>query len=239
MIKAKQTTKTRARNTEDKEAKRQQILLACLDLYQTQSIQQISMDKIAKKADLAKGTLYLYFQTKEEVFLYLLTSQFQNWLKFVKQNFSKITQPISASDFAGALTASLNHSPTLPRLLSILHLVLEENLSAPTIKSFKLEMKALLVELSEIIAFKTPALNSNNSLSFLLRLHSVVVGLYQTSLPDPRFNKLLSEVLSDPELEIFKLDFSKELTTTVTLILQGIEGNETAAEKPFHLYKNY
>ena len=51
----------------DKEEKKCAIAKASIDLFCEKGIQQTSMDEIAKSAEVAKGTIYLYFKNKEEI----------------------------------------------------------------------------------------------------------------------------------------------------------------------------
>jgi len=59
--------KQRATNSEDKLAKRQVILTAALQIFKRTSYNEVTMSAIADKTKLAKGTLFLYFPTKEEL----------------------------------------------------------------------------------------------------------------------------------------------------------------------------
>jgi AcrR family transcriptional regulator len=58
---------------EIKEHKKQAIADAAKELFSKYGYKTVSMDKIAVKSEVAKGTLYLYFKDKEELFLYLFT----------------------------------------------------------------------------------------------------------------------------------------------------------------------
>lgn len=51
----------------DKEEKKCAIAKASIDLFCEKGIQQTSIDEIAKSAEVAKGTIYLYFKNKEEI----------------------------------------------------------------------------------------------------------------------------------------------------------------------------
>ncbi|MEP7233965.1 MAG: TetR/AcrR family transcriptional regulator [Ignavibacteriota bacterium] len=55
------------RKEREKEARRTLILEATERVFQTKGIQQATMDDIAKEAELAKGTIYLYYRNKEEL----------------------------------------------------------------------------------------------------------------------------------------------------------------------------
>lgn len=55
-----------------KEQKRKAIADTAKELFSNYGYKMVSMDKIAQKSDVAKGTLYLYFNDKKELFDYLL-----------------------------------------------------------------------------------------------------------------------------------------------------------------------
>ncbi|NLI78035.1 MAG: TetR/AcrR family transcriptional regulator [Candidatus Riflebacteria bacterium] len=48
--------------------KREKILAAAIDCFSTQSFQDVKLDRVAEQAKVAKGTIYLYFQSKEDLF---------------------------------------------------------------------------------------------------------------------------------------------------------------------------
>ncbi len=50
-----------------KEARKEQILMAALELFGSKGYQTTSISEIAKKAELSKGLLYNYFESKEEL----------------------------------------------------------------------------------------------------------------------------------------------------------------------------
>ena len=62
----------------DKEAMRQRILKAALQTFGTQGFHAAKMADIATAAGLAKGTLYLYFKSKEALTTALVKWIFQN-----------------------------------------------------------------------------------------------------------------------------------------------------------------
>jgi len=55
-------------------------------VFRANGFQRISMDKIAEKADLSKGTLYLYFKNKEEIIVELITRNFEKLLNLTREN---------------------------------------------------------------------------------------------------------------------------------------------------------
>lgn len=60
------------RREREKEARRTAILDAAREVFFRKGLLAATMDEIAQRAELSKGTLYLYFRTKEEIYVSLL-----------------------------------------------------------------------------------------------------------------------------------------------------------------------
>ncbi|MFC5069125.1 TetR/AcrR family transcriptional regulator [Flaviflagellibacter deserti] len=74
-----QVTKTarkpgRALTPEERQTKTQQLLDAALDVFLERGFEAARLDEVAKRAGVAKGTLYLYFASKEALFEDLIRS---------------------------------------------------------------------------------------------------------------------------------------------------------------------
>jgi AcrR family transcriptional regulator len=60
------------RREREEQARLTEILRAAEAVFAEQGYHQARMDDIAEKAELAKGTLYYYFKSKDEIFLHIL-----------------------------------------------------------------------------------------------------------------------------------------------------------------------
>ena len=60
-------------NNSDQRAKRERILAAALKLFAHEPYQAVTMDRVAAAAGVAKGTLYLYFPSKDALYLGILS----------------------------------------------------------------------------------------------------------------------------------------------------------------------
>src|SRR6202166_666647 len=58
---------------DEQAAKRQRILAAALKLFAHEPYQAVTMDRVAAEAGVAKGTLYLYFPSKDALYLGVLS----------------------------------------------------------------------------------------------------------------------------------------------------------------------
>jgi len=63
---------TRARRAREKEERRQSILRAAREALVEEGFYRITMDGIAERAEVSKGTVYLYFESKENLLALLL-----------------------------------------------------------------------------------------------------------------------------------------------------------------------
>ena len=82
----------RARTDEQKSLRRQSILDAAESLFREGGFEAFSMAKLAKLTGVVKGTLYLYFETREEVFLVL-------YIKIRYIRFGKISMRMERGPF--------------------------------------------------------------------------------------------------------------------------------------------
>src|SRR5215471_8716970 len=56
-----------SRRERKKEAARAQIIANAVELFSTHGIDAVTVDQIAEAADVGKGTVYNYFQAKEDI----------------------------------------------------------------------------------------------------------------------------------------------------------------------------
>src|SRR5579871_5742869 len=67
-------TPVRKRRVASAEARRTEILTAALDEFTARGFEGARLDDVAKRAGVAKGTIYLYFADKETLFQELVRS---------------------------------------------------------------------------------------------------------------------------------------------------------------------
>jgi TetR/AcrR family transcriptional regulator len=63
---------TRARRKREKEERRQSILRAASEVFFENGFHQATVETVAERAEVSKGTVYLYFESKETILAHLL-----------------------------------------------------------------------------------------------------------------------------------------------------------------------
>ena len=139
--------KDRARSSEDKQLRRASILKVTLELWRETDYGSVTMSSVAQRADLAKGTLYLYFPTKEELFLALLDSLLERWFEQVSAKLERV----DSAQLAEILVRSLEGFEDMVRLLSILSSVLENNSSQAAVLEFKTHLASQSLGTGQIL----------------------------------------------------------------------------------------
>lgn len=207
----------RAMRDEDKQRRREAIQAAALALFARQPYESISMSGIARACGLAKGTLYLYFRTREELFLALLGAALRDWAAAVQAGLAD-EGPLTPETLSARLLASLEPRPQLLRLLAILHTVLERNLGLEAARAFKLELLELASAIGARLEQRLPGLAPGEGLRLLLRVHALIIGLQQQAEPSP----VMAEILAEPALAPLRVDFRTDFEISLLALLRGL-----------------
>ena len=129
----------RAVSAADKTARREAILAAADAHFRAVGFEKFSMEVLSKELDVARGTLYRYFSTREELLLNLYQRQQQ---QFVSKLIDATATAISDEAFLRAWYELSLADPTLIALRLRLTNVIEHNVDP----SFLLETKRAMSE---------------------------------------------------------------------------------------------
>jgi AcrR family transcriptional regulator len=84
------------RKGREKEARKEEIIRAAQNVFNSKGLQEATMDEIADVAELSKGTLYLYFKSKEDLYIEFimiglrhLRSRFEDVIKLDEPSIKK------------------------------------------------------------------------------------------------------------------------------------------------------
>lgn len=110
----------RARTPEDKERRRQLLLQAALIEFYEKGYSAARMDDIAKRADLTKGTLYLYYESKEVLFKALIQSLVEPTLARVQMITSQSHSLESAMQGMALFMPQVLRESHMPKLMKVL-----------------------------------------------------------------------------------------------------------------------
>jgi AcrR family transcriptional regulator len=219
MIDTKKNLRQRAIRDEQKLERRQAILETTWQLFMHTSYEEVTIAAIAKASGLAKGTVFLYFKTKEELFLSIQEQQLAAWFDEVDIRLEEASGNCTVSQVVSIICNTLIHRTGLTRLLAILHITLEHNVDYDTALRFKHMLLRHLLQTGTLLEQCLPFLTQNEGIQLLLRSHALVIGLQHLSDPAP----IIKDVLQEPDLQIFEIDFAREFSDSLESMLYGLE----------------
>jgi AcrR family transcriptional regulator len=207
----------RARSADAKDARRQAILAAATALFDRAGYGGVTMADIARRCRLAKGTVFLYFPTREAVFLDLLDGLLAEWLDELHATVSQDDAAWTADQFAGAITGTLGARPALRRLIPLCHGILERNVDEERLTAFKQRLLRRLFGTGAVLELKLSLARRGDGVRLLLFAWALIIGLGAQAEPAGA----LARVLARPEFEPLRPDFACDLRTALTILANG------------------
>jgi len=133
----------RARSASEKADRRDRILDAADRLVREQGMQKMTMNALAKAAGVAKGTLYLYFETKEEVLLALFLEANTRFSQALR---NQLEPGMSDQAFCALYWSILKSDPQLFLYNAQLGSLIERKVSTQALISAKRTLRSLFGE---------------------------------------------------------------------------------------------
>lgn len=208
-------TAHRAIGTEDKEERRQAILDAAQKLYVKHPGRMASVSEVAEAARLAKGTVYLYFPSKEEM---LLALHERHVAEFFARLMRRLASPEPA-DFDTVFAITLRYLIRGPGYLSLTSRcfgLMDREIPAQAALAFKARVAATLQVAGTALERHFPLL-PGSGVTMLLHSYGLIVGLWQLLHPNERFGKAMDR----PELKSLKRDYEGEIEQALRALWNG------------------
>lgn len=203
---------------DDKRARRDTILAAARALFNAGEGSLPSAAEIAAAAGLAKGTVYLYFRTKEEIFVALLLESLDTLLDGISAVFRE-TGGRRADKVAAFLAMYVEHLHAHPELLhldALAYGVLEANLGPDKLRAFKLDFVALLTRTADAVEGAL-RLAPGRGIPLLLRSFALTRGLWQAARP----YEGPTAIEAEPAFGSLRPDFRADLTEALAEYWRG------------------
>jgi TetR/AcrR family transcriptional regulator len=216
-LKSRKRIRTRAVAAEDKELRRGAIVAAAHALVHRDPSASFSVDELARRTGLAKGTLYLYFGSREEVLLTLHVQQSHEVFDVIER---ALAQP--GADARKVLAAGMAYLRTHPEfypLASNCRSMLDTNISESAALAFKIAIANRLAPIGERIEALYPGLAPGEGAALLMNSYAFIIGLWQQADTPV----VLREAMRRPEMAIFRIDFEKQLTAALLDLWESAE----------------
>ncbi len=158
-------------------ARKDEIINACEELYQTMSFKEITIKEIGAATSFTRTSIYNYFQTKEEIFLALLQREYGLWVAELK-DLTVRRERMSADEFASALARSLERRPQLLKIMSMNHYDMEENSRPERLAEFKVVYGEALQVVRNCLEQYFPHMDEADRQNFIYTFFPFMFGIY-------------------------------------------------------------
>ncbi|BDU76130.1 TetR/AcrR family transcriptional regulator [Mesoterricola sediminis] len=210
----------RAHRPDQKEVRRKAILAGAAGLFSDCRYAELHMADLARRLDLAKGTLYLYFPSKEALFLAVLKDEMGAWFEGATARLAALEGggADASGPLADALVDEMMAHPRLPNLQALVHGVLEQNVPTAEALAYARFLHAGVARVAELLEGRLPGLRPGRGAEFLIRFYALVIGTRLMSSRPPA----VREALRSPELKAFDFDFEGIFRPAVRELLAGM-----------------
>ena len=157
--------------------KREEIVDACEQLYQTTSFREITLKEISKITSFSRPTIYNYFETKEEIFLALFKREYDRWNEDL-QSINEENERLTKAQLAEKIAQSLAERPQLLKLLSMNNFDMEANSRQEFLTLFKESYGGSLRRMSRLLTKFCPDMSVSDIQNFIYIFFPFMFGIY-------------------------------------------------------------
>ena len=157
--------------------KREEIINACEQLYQTMSFREITLKEIGSITSFSRPTIYNYFQTKEEIFLALFKREYDRW----NEDLAAIldgNEQLTKTQLAEQIAHSLAGRQQLLKLLSMNNYDMEANSRQELLTSFKVSYGESLRRMCMLLEKFCPDMSVTEIQNFIYIFFPFMFGIY-------------------------------------------------------------
>ena len=157
--------------------KREEIINACEQLYQTMSFREITLKEIGNITSFSRPTIYNYFETKEEIFLGLFQREYDRW----NENLTAILnghEQMTKAELSEKIASSLAGREQLLKLLSMNNYDMEANSRQELLTAFKQSYGRSMHLMCMLLEKFCPDMSVTDIRNFIYTFFPFMFGIY-------------------------------------------------------------
>jgi len=210
----------RARQPEQINHRRDSLLAAARELFDTEGPAGAGLNAIAARAGFTKSNVYRYFESREDVLLALFLAEYDQFSDEANQNI--LAQPSGdTSMVAEALASCFLRQPRCCQLMSIFATVLEQNVSETRIEAVKRHLAVRTEILVSALTMRLPGATREDCAWAVAMISSLVAGMW----PGVRPSSSAAAVMAKPEFAHMLLYAERDLARAIAALLTSIAIN--------------
>lgn len=181
--------------SEEEKKKREQLILEnAIKMFDSSSFSEITMNALARKCNIAKGTLFNYFPTKETLFARILYNEYTEWgaheLEAIKEH-DTFTKESYKKFILEQTKYLLKYRMRMIRLVSMKRSIINKNI-APEILADEIEaLDNTIHQLSLITERKIDFLTESKIYNLYMARHVIITGAFDLATSPHNIEKLM------------------------------------------------
>lgn len=209
--------KQRARKEEDKQLRRDAITKAARALLERSPRLDATIAEVAERAGVAKGTVFLYFATREALELAVLEVELGAWFDAVDKELDE-SGKWTVQRVTSVLVSTVVLRKLMVRLLGRLHATLEHNAADDVVIEFEKRLAARTFATSAKLEARLPFLSKGQGAKVLSYTRALLTGLWAMAEAAPAAQLVMAE----PEMAPLRVDFEREFEHSLSALLKGL-----------------
>ena len=157
--------------------RREEIINACEQLYQTMSFREITLKEIGKITSFSRPTIYNYFETKEEIFLALFKREYDRWNEQLTEIHDQ-NDRLTKAQLADKIAQSLADRPQLLKLLAMNNYDMEANSRQELLTDFKKSYGRSMHLMCMLLEKYCPDMSAAEIQDFIYTFYPFMFGIY-------------------------------------------------------------
>ena len=157
--------------------RREEIINACEQLYQTMSFKEITLKEIGKITSFSRPTIYNYFETKEEIFLALFQREYDRWNEELETILNE-NETLTKKELADRIANSLAGHEQLLKLLSMNNYDMEANSRQELLNTFKRSYGRSMRLMCMLLSKFCPDMSVTDIQNFIYTFYPFMFGIY-------------------------------------------------------------
>ena len=157
--------------------KREEIVSACEQLYQTMSFREITLKEIGNITSFSRPTIYNYFETKEEIFLALFQREYDRWKEDLTAILNGDAQ-MTKAELSEKIASSLAGREQLLKLLSMNNFDMEANSRQELLTAFKQSYGRSMHLMCMLLEKFCPDMSVTDIQNFIYTFYPFMFGIY-------------------------------------------------------------
>lgn len=186
--------------------RKNEIIDACGTLYQTKGFREVTIKDISRETSFSRPSIYNYFETKEEIFLALLTREYDRWT----EKLTKVRSggPWERDAFAQALAHTLDEQETMLKIQTMNLYEIEENSREECLMEYKRAFYRAMTAMDDCLTAYRPDLQEPAKRDFRYAFFPFLYGIYAYAHPTQKQLSVMAQVgIPAAQMTIFELAY--------------------------------